>query len=89
MTGNIFYRFYRVLYEKLLTPEFITTSHNMQFLNLIFKAMKADVDVKRVTSFTKRILQVGFYVIKNILMLIMVISKLTCRFFSDKPNRPP
>jgi ribosome biogenesis protein MAK21 len=77
MTGNIFYRFYRVLYEKLLTPEFITTSHNMQFLNLIFKAMKADVDVKRVTSFTKRILQVGFYVIKvYILMLIMVISKL-------------
>lgn len=51
-------RFYRVLYEKLNAPEFKLTSHNSQFLNLVFIALKADTIESRVCGFAKRLLQV-------------------------------
>ena len=51
-------RFYRILYEKILSPEVATTAHGMKFLNVIHKGMKVDTNFARVIAFAKRLLQV-------------------------------
>lgn len=51
-------RFYRTLYESLLDPRLITTSKHILYLNLLYRALKADVSVKRVKAFVKRLLQI-------------------------------
>jgi ribosome biogenesis protein MAK21 len=51
-------RFYRTLYESLLDPRLITSSKHTMYLNLLFRAMKNDVDVRRVKAFVKRLVQV-------------------------------
>jgi len=51
-------RFYRTLYESLLDPRLITSSKHALYLNLLFRAMKNDVDVRRVKAFVKRLIQV-------------------------------
>lgn len=51
-------RFYRTLYESLLDPRLITSSKHALYLNLLFRALKADLNVKRVEAFAKRMLQV-------------------------------
>jgi ribosome biogenesis protein MAK21 len=51
-------RFYRTLYESLLDARLITSSKHSLYLNLLYKALKADINVKRVKAFVKRILQV-------------------------------
>lgn len=51
-------RFYRTLYESLLDPRLISTSKHIMFLNLLYRALKADVSIKRVKAFVKRLLQV-------------------------------
>ena len=51
-------RFYRTLYESLLDPRLITSSKHALYLNLLFRAMKNDVDVRRVKAFVKRLVQV-------------------------------
>ena len=50
-------RFYRTLYESLLDPRLLTTSKHTLYLNLLFRAVKGDADLKRVKAFTKRMLQ--------------------------------
>ncbi|CAD0107233.1 unnamed protein product [Aureobasidium uvarum] len=50
-------RFYRTLYESLLDPRLITSSKQIMYLNLLFKSLKSDVNVKRVQAFVKRLLQ--------------------------------
>ena len=50
-------RFYRVLYESLLDPRLITASKQQLYLNLLHRALKADINTKRVKAFVKRILQ--------------------------------
>jgi len=52
-------RFYRTLYESLLDPRLLTTSKQALYLNLLYKAMSADLSTKRVKAFTKRLLQVA------------------------------
>ncbi|KAJ0981057.1 hypothetical protein J5N97_009312 [Dioscorea zingiberensis] len=52
-------RFYRALYSKLLTPASLNSSKPEMFLGLLFKAMKNDVNLKRVSAFSKRLLQVS------------------------------
>ena len=52
-------RFYRTLYESLLDPRLLTSSKQALYLNLLFRALKADLDVKRVQAFAKRLLQVA------------------------------
>ncbi|KAJ0981071.1 hypothetical protein J5N97_009326 [Dioscorea zingiberensis] len=47
-------RFYRALYSKLLTPASLNSSKPEMFLGLLFKAMKNDVNLKRVSAFSKR-----------------------------------
>jgi ribosome biogenesis protein MAK21 len=51
-------RFYRTLYESLLDPRLVTSSKHALYLNLLFRAMKNDVDVRRVKAFVKRLIQV-------------------------------
>ncbi|KAL8793535.1 MAG: hypothetical protein Q9195_003908 [Heterodermia aff. obscurata] len=51
-------RFYRTLYESLLDPRLLTTSKQALYLNLLFKALRSDLSVKRVKAFVKRLLQV-------------------------------
>ncbi|KAH7080249.1 CBF/Mak21 family-domain-containing protein [Paraphoma chrysanthemicola] len=51
-------RFYRTLYESLLDPRLISTSKHIMFLNLLYRALKADVSIKRVKAFVKRLLQI-------------------------------
>ncbi|KAK5628477.1 hypothetical protein RRF57_004192 [Xylaria bambusicola] len=51
-------RYYRTLYESLLDPRLITSSKQALYLNLLYRSLKADVDVRRVKAFVKRMLQV-------------------------------
>ncbi|MCJ1273546.1 hypothetical protein MMC21_001339 [Puttea exsequens] len=51
-------RFYRTLYESLLDSRLLNSSKQALYLNLIFKALRSDLDVKRVKAFAKRLLQV-------------------------------
>lgn len=50
-------RFYRTLYESLLDPRLITSSKQIMYLNLLYKSLKSDVNVKRVQAFVKRMVQ--------------------------------
>jgi ribosome biogenesis protein MAK21 len=51
-------RFYRTLYESLLDHRLITTSKHIMYLNLLYRSLKADVSIKRVQAFVKRLLQI-------------------------------
>ena len=51
-------RFYRTLYESLLDPRLLTSSKQALYLNLLFRALRSDLNIKRVKAFTKRLLQV-------------------------------
>lgn len=51
-------RFYRTLYESLLDPRLVASSKHAMYLNLLYKALKSDLNVKRVKAFAKRLLQV-------------------------------
>ena len=51
-------RFYRTLYEALLDPRLLVSSKQVLFLNLLYRALRSDLHVRRVKAFTKRILQV-------------------------------
>ncbi|KAG6313548.1 hypothetical protein E4U44_002512 [Claviceps purpurea] len=52
-------RFYRTLYESLLDPRLVTSSKQALYLNLLLRALKSDVDVRRVKAFAKRMLQIS------------------------------
>ncbi|KAL7924992.1 CBF/Mak21 family domain-containing protein [Trichoderma austrokoningii] len=97
-------RFYRTLYESLLDPRLINSSKQALYLNLLLRALKNDVDVRRVKAFAKRMLQVsGLHQPPFICGLLYVISHLRQTFpdistlveqpeesvFDDEPeNRP-
>jgi ribosome biogenesis protein MAK21 len=51
-------RFYRTLYESLLDPRLTTSSKQALYLNLLYRSLKTDVDVRRVKAFVKRMLQI-------------------------------
>lgn len=74
-------RFYRTLYESLLDPRLITSSKQALYLNLLLRALKNDVDVRRVKAFAKRMLQVaGLHQPPFICGLLYVISHLRQTF---------
>lgn len=52
-------RFYRSMYSLLLSPELLKSTKTPMFLSLLFKALKSDVDLSRVTAFVKRLMQVA------------------------------
>ncbi|KAK4453578.1 ribosome biogenesis protein MAK21 [Podospora aff. communis PSN243] len=51
-------RFYRTLYESLFDPRLVTSSKQALYLNLLYRALKNDVDVRRVKAFVKRLVQI-------------------------------
>ncbi|KAI9850208.1 MAG: hypothetical protein M1838_005978 [Thelocarpon superellum] len=51
-------RFYRTLYESLLDPRLLTSSKQAMYLNLLFRSLNSDLNVRRVQAFVKRLLQV-------------------------------
>lgn len=51
-------RFYRTLYESILDPRLITSSKHALYLNLLFRALRSDLNIKRVKAFAKRLLQI-------------------------------
>ncbi|TPX71380.1 hypothetical protein SpCBS45565_g01118 [Spizellomyces sp. 'palustris'] len=55
-------RFYRTLYDSLLDPRLYTASKQAMYLNLLYRALKADTSLNRVKSFIKRLVQVCAYV---------------------------
>ncbi|XP_038681839.1 CCAAT/enhancer-binding protein zeta [Tripterygium wilfordii] len=52
-------RFYRALYSKLLLPAAMHSSKAEMFIGLLLRAIKSDVNLKRVCAFSKRLLQVA------------------------------
>ncbi|KAM9316709.1 CCAAT/enhancer-binding protein zeta [Gastrophryne carolinensis] len=52
------HRYYGALYRKLLDPGLSQGSKQTMFLNLLYKSLKADVALKRIKAFVKRLLQV-------------------------------
>ncbi|XP_057770756.1 protein SLOW WALKER 2 [Salvia miltiorrhiza] len=52
-------RFYRALYSKLLLPAAMNSSKEEMFIALLLRAMKNDINIKRVSAFAKRLLQVA------------------------------
>ncbi|KAG1697784.1 hypothetical protein DVH05_015739 [Phytophthora capsici] len=58
-TNSVSDRFYTPLYAKLIDPKVRETSKYTLFLNLIFRAVKADVSPARAGAFTKRLLQLA------------------------------
>ncbi|CAN0040223.1 unnamed protein product, partial [Hapterophycus canaliculatus] len=56
--NNIAARFYAALYAKLLSPDLRGASNPVLFLNLVYKAIKADRESARAAAFAKRLLQV-------------------------------
>jgi ribosome biogenesis protein MAK21 len=51
-------RYYRTLYESLLDPRLASSSKHILYLNLLHRSLKADLNIKRVQAFVKRILQI-------------------------------
>lgn len=51
-------RFYRTLYESLLDSRLLTTSKHALYINLLYRSMKADTNIKRVQAFVKRLGQI-------------------------------
>lgn len=54
-------RYYRSLYQLLLSPDLRLSSKQMIFLNLLYKSIKIDSSIERIASFLKRLLQVCLY----------------------------
>uniref|UniRef100_A0A8C1FIK1 CCAAT/enhancer-binding protein zeta n=1 Tax=Cyprinus carpio carpio TaxID=630221 RepID=A0A8C1FIK1_CYPCA len=52
-------RYYVALYRKLLDPGLSSSSRKSMFLNLLYKSLKADIVLRRVKAFVKRLLQVS------------------------------
>uniref|UniRef100_A0A8D0HDN4 CCAAT/enhancer-binding protein zeta n=1 Tax=Sphenodon punctatus TaxID=8508 RepID=A0A8D0HDN4_SPHPU len=51
-------RYYAALYRKLLDPGLASCAKQSMFLNLVYKSLKADIVLRRVMAFVKRLLQV-------------------------------
>uniref|UniRef100_G3PDL1 CCAAT/enhancer-binding protein zeta n=1 Tax=Gasterosteus aculeatus aculeatus TaxID=481459 RepID=G3PDL1_GASAC len=52
-------RYYVALYRKLMDPGLSSCSRQSMFLNLLYKSLKADIVLRRVKAFVKRLLQVS------------------------------
>ena len=54
-TGSLLDRFYRALYNQLLSDQVCTRTRNTLFLNLLYRSMKYDPSERRTLAFLKRI----------------------------------
>ena len=66
-------RFYSTLYKKLLDTAAITNSSAKQalFLNLLYKAMKADTEISRSLAYIRRLIQVCTYLPSHLICSIL------------------
>ncbi|XP_068087919.1 CCAAT/enhancer-binding protein zeta [Hyperolius riggenbachi] len=55
---TVSHRYYSALYRRLLDPGLSQGTKQTMFLNLLFKSLKADVSLKRIKAFVKRLMQV-------------------------------
>jgi len=70
-------RFYTALYKKVLDPSLPTSSKQVMFLNLLYKALKSDPSLHRVKAFIKRLLQICEYQPSHLICgLLFLISEL-------------
>ena len=56
-SGAIVDRYYRTLYASLHDSRLATSSKQAMYLNLVFKSLKADLNLERVAAFTRRFIQ--------------------------------
>ncbi|XP_034837620.1 CCAAT/enhancer-binding protein zeta [Maniola hyperantus] len=54
-------RYYTALYRKLTNAEIFNTTHSALLFSLIYKSLKQDSNIDRVTAFIKRLLQLCCY----------------------------
>ncbi|CAH0718588.1 unnamed protein product, partial [Brenthis ino] len=54
-------RYYTALYRKLTNADIFNTTHSALLYSLIYKSLKNDKNIERVTSFIKRLLQMSCY----------------------------
>ncbi|KAF2222869.1 CBF/Mak21 family-domain-containing protein [Elsinoe ampelina] len=74
-------RYYRTLYESLLDPRLIHSSKQIMFLNLLYKSLKSDINIKRVQAFVKRLLQVmNLHEVPFVCGVLYLISELQSTF---------
>ncbi|KAF4549409.1 putative ribosome biogenesis protein NOC1 [Elsinoe fawcettii] len=74
-------RYYRTLYESLLDPRLVHSSKQIMYLNLLYKSLKSDVNIKRVQAFTKRLLQVmNLHEVPFVCGVLYLISELQTTF---------
>lgn len=57
--ANVTDRFYRAMYAVMLSDGLVSSSRHTVFLNLVYRAMKADVSAPRIRAFAKRLLQIA------------------------------
>lgn len=91
-TNSVSDRFYTALYDKLFDPKVRETTKHTLFLNLIFRAMKADVSPARNGAMMKRLLQLTTVMTPAftcaVLFLLSELLKLkpTLRTLLDQPE---
>ncbi|KAK2998509.1 hypothetical protein RJ639_024601 [Escallonia herrerae] len=65
-------RFYRALYSKFLLPAAMNSSKASEleemFIGLLLRAMKSDINLKRVSAFAKRLLQISDPILDQVLI---------------------
>jgi len=54
-------RYYRALYERLIDHRIFHNSKQSLFFNVLYKSLQADMDIKRISAFLKRICQIAAY----------------------------
>jgi len=76
--GALSDRFFCSLYAILLSAELRQSSKQGLFLNLLYKAIKADTDLKRVKAFVKRLLQTCVYAMPPyVCAVLFLVSQVT------------
>nr|KAG5702117.1 hypothetical protein BaRGS_010383 [Batillaria attramentaria] len=79
-------RYFMALYRKLADPALKSSAKQPQFLNLLYKSLKADLCEKRIQAFMKRLLQTGCQLGPNFLCgALIVLSEVNT---GDLPKRP-
>ncbi|KTW26979.1 hypothetical protein T552_02470 [Pneumocystis carinii B80] len=70
-------RFYKALYESVQDFRLFNSSKQIMYLNLLFKAIKADTDKTRVKSFVKRLIQyANMYQITFVCGIMVLLNEL-------------
>ena len=75
-------RFYRSLYRLMLSQELANSRKQSLFLNLVYRAIKADTSVNRVKAMSKRLLQVSMHQRSSFICGALIVFSETLRLHS-------